>query len=695
MAVAFLTVVAVAAVMLLTGGNPAQADTASLTPGNGGGHLAPAPQDGPGGNPTPEPTAEPTPEPHATPEPCPGDEDNLFTEAADAVSAGHIALFDVYWNDEDEEELTLNPCPPTVVHGQQEDVRTSSNINIEKTVIHVPNTALVNLSATNYPRSKYPGVWNADALENRDTTGDGIGDGAGDKKVWVLPACPDGAPADNGLCIGFSADLLNPADWGDLDNTVKGDGKVEFHIDHVHQLDTGGQGRRYVLAYDVPGPSASAPYAPVIDSSNANHGGVEVTPGEYEHPIWFFTRSGKYEFQMHVTGHPEREPAGNRSAVSPDAAVSSDVREYLVHVGLMADLSVDVSVAPTDSSDTSLDPGDSVTITITAKNAGPDAAPDTKVDVTLPDGLTYSSHDPNTDTFADSDGDGIQTWQVGNLAKDASKTLTITATVADGTRGKEQTVTAHIFAIETFSSEEALELDPDTENNTRTATVTPLSIPNTDPSVSIMCFVNEFSKPGTKVCDPVKVKDPDNTNDTLTYGLIGDGSEHFVAKHIEGGVQIEVAPGASIEYATRRSYTLNLTVSDGKDAHGNNDPSVDETVHVTIDVRDFIVNLSADNLTPTAGENVTFTVELVNNPVPVSELSFYWGNRAAGETEDFEGYGDWGNFETSNNTATQTVRSDEAASLEYRIEFFYVDGGVEKGTTYSDIVTVTWSASGN
>ena len=39
MAVAALAVFAVAAVMLLSGGNPAQADTASLAPDNGGGNY--------------------------------------------------------------------------------------------------------------------------------------------------------------------------------------------------------------------------------------------------------------------------------------------------------------------------------------------------------------------------------------------------------------------------------------------------------------------------------------------------------------------------------------------------------------------------------------------------------------------------------------------------------------------------------
>ena len=305
MAVAALAVFAVAAVLLLSGGNPAQATTAETS--------AVGSVDGTNPLPPQQQKSTPTPTPRfLQPERC-------SSLPAEVVSSGHVALFDVWWND-DEGELTNTSCPPTVRYVPEQTGRgghpartdrTESNINIDQTVIHIPNSAKIDLStSTTYTQAKYSGVWDADDEENPN--------GDGDRMVWALPACPpDGTPATGGLCLSFSAALLNPADWGDGDDEVKGDGKVEFHVDHVHQLDTGGQGRRYVLAYDVHGDSATLPYAPVIDSRNADHGGVELTPGEYERPIWFFTRSGKYEFQMHVTGKPERAPAGGRIGGKP------------------------------------------------------------------------------------------------------------------------------------------------------------------------------------------------------------------------------------------------------------------------------------------------------------------------------------------------------------------------------------------
>ena len=56
--------------------------------------------------------------------------------------------------------------------------------------------------------------------------------------------------------------------------------------------------------------------------------------------------------------------------------MNSDVREYTIHVGAEADLGVGVTVTPVAGDDTtSLDPGENVTITLTASNAGPDTAP--------------------------------------------------------------------------------------------------------------------------------------------------------------------------------------------------------------------------------------------------------------------------------------------------------------------------------
>ena len=266
--VAALAIVAVAAVMLLAGGHPAQ----------------PTPQQPPPSRPTAAADTccrwRPTLLQHPAslrPEPCPGETGNDNTEAAPAVDSGHIALFDVWWNTE-ELELTNTSCPPTVVHTREEKrdedgeptgeyiysaTRTPSSINIEETIIpHPPVTAKKTLNETDYPKDDYRDLWDADDAENPN--------GDGDRMIWALPACPD-SPATTPLCLSFSADLLNDADW---------DGVIVYHVDHVHQTDIDKQDPRYVLVYDATDDGDVIRW----DSSDARHSQMLVTPGGYDRP---------------------------------------------------------------------------------------------------------------------------------------------------------------------------------------------------------------------------------------------------------------------------------------------------------------------------------------------------------------------------------------------------------------------------
>ena len=644
-AVAALAIIAVAAVMLLAGGGSARADTTTFDPSD---YVAP--EQGGGATPTPTPT--PTPRTHATPEPCPGETGNSNTLAR-AVDSGHIALFDVWWNDE-EGELTNTSCPPIVAYdtATESTQRSPSSINIEETVIHIPNGAKVTLNETNYPKEKYPDLWEADDKENPG--------GEGDRIVWALPACPpEGTPATNGLCLSFSAALLNAADWTD---------SIVYRVHHVHQIDIDKQDPRYVLAYD----GVSGRNQLRWDSSNANFSNMLVPAGGYDRPMWFFTDRGTYEFQVNITGNPNQ---AQNPPVSKDASVTSDVREYILHVGAEADLGITtMEVTPASPS-----PGNNVTVRVTANNVGPDEAPETKVDVTLPEGLSYASHVAASGTSYSS---GV--WTIGNLAKDASKTLTVTATVDAGTHGQELTAKAAISATETVEEiYQVSVLDPNPSNNMRTGAITVASSANGAPAFTVMCSVNEFAATGAKVCDPVSVKDP-NAGDTLTYGLTGAGANHFAAQSVDGGVKVVVAQGANLQQVAGQSFALNLTVSDGKDAAGNADPSVDDSIAVMIEVLDFTVSLTPSSTSVPVGQSVTFTVRVENSPVPASQLWHTWfeqESRAGSRPEESTGQGNPGTLTESRSTAGDWV---------YEVAFFYLEGDQKRALTSSGEISVTW-----
>ena len=77
--------------------------------------------------------------------------------------------------------------------------------------------------------------------------------------------------------------------------------------------------------------------------------------------------------------------------------------------------------------------------------------------------------------------------------------------------------------------------------------------------------VAENSAAGTAVGAAVVATDADG--DTLTYSLTG--SSAFAVNATSG--QVAVAAGASIDYETKTSYSVTVSVSDGKDIDGNDE----------------------------------------------------------------------------------------------------------------------------
>ncbi len=661
MAVAALAVFAVAAVMLLAGGNAAQATTASLASVSGGGNLLPMATD---------PTATPR---HAPPEPCPD-------EAAPAVDSGHIALFDVWWNPE-ELELTNSSCPPTVTHvpgrprqGSKpavpaRDDRFASSINIDETVIHIPNTHKVGLNETDYPTTKWKPLWDADAKETVDESA------PGDGSVWALPACPPGAhtAAANGLCLMFSAALLNDADWTS---------NIEYRLHHVHQVDIDKQDARYVLVYD------GTPSAPVLkwDSSDLNHHVVPVAAGEYDRPMWFFTSRGTYEFQVNITGSPDKAiPA----KVSEDNKVSSDVRTYIIHVGAEADLSVGVSAEPAlASGDTTLDPGDSVNIQIQATNRGPDNAPETKVAVVLPEGLVSVRKMSSADDYNFSTG----VWNVGNLVSGATDNLLLTATVAAGTHGQELAVEATVSATETLRIEEKDENgntvvreyhvpvpDKVASNNMHTATVTVASSSNVDPIFSVARSVPENTPHQHPVGAPIPVLAGDS--DQLTYTLTGNDASSFMVESVATGAQIQVHGSADLDFETKASYQVVLNVTDGKNDAGNPDDSIDSSIAVPISITDVAETVRVTASCVKVGQRGDCTATVSNLPSADTVITYSWTLFDL-PTNSWSYVG--------HNSSTYSVTYNTPGTRKFQVHVTYTDENGKKHYIHSGFPALTW-----
>ena len=557
--------------------------------------------------PTPTATATPTLPPPPQPEGC-------SAAPARVIDRGHFAVFEAYWDTTDD-NLAMNPCPPAVQHhehagGVETVTRTQSRINTGHTIMHVASDANLNPEADNADHYlKWPFLYPDAEDKNGDHRYEGAEIGAPySTGVWALHDCRDGAvpePTENDLCMGVSAGLLQSGNWNEVRKI-----RLEMEAFHEPGVNPADRGQAFMFHPRVVEASTD-PNVPgkvkqttellwgTVDAANT---AIYVDAGEYVHPRWIFTKPGTYQFQVHANAVPSA-----RNNLTTATSVTTQVMTYTLHVGDLSNLGVTVA-----ADNATPEAGAPVVYTITASNAGPDPAADVEATVTLPTGLTYTSSQTATGTYDSATG----VWSVGNLAKDAEPTLTLTATTGSNTHGQALTVTVSIKASETIGTSTVEELDTDESNNTATAAVTPAAVANTAPVFRVVRSVAENSAAATGVGDPIQMAYDPDTGDTLTYSLSGEGADQFtVAANAEGNPQVAVATGADLDYETTTSYNLRLNVSDGKDADGNADASVDHFIGLLVNVTDVFDHVTLQvTENAAAGTAVGAVVPLILGP---------------------------------------------------------------------------------
>ena len=127
--------------------------------------------------------------------------------------------------------------------------------------------------------------------------------------------------------------------------------------------------------------------------------------------------------------------------------------------------------------------------------------------------------------------------------------------------------------------------DPESSGKSADAVTGQIGAGNSKPTFNQTAVTREFpenSAPGVSVGDPFTATDSDS--DTLTYGLkAGSDSESFTIVPTSG--QIQTKSGVTYNFeATKKSYTVHVTVRDSKDAAGDPDTDVDAEFVVTINL---------------------------------------------------------------------------------------------------------------
>ena len=207
-----------------------------------------------------------------------------------------------------------------------------------------------------------------------------------------------------------------------------------------------------------------------------------------------------------------------------------------------------------------------------------------------------------------------------------------------------------IKGTDTYQSGDAVPLDvganviaievtrPDDPLTPHTYSVTVTRAPNTPPvfgeGAAATRGVDENTAAGQDIGDPVAATDLES-GDTLTYSLDTASEAFFDIDATTGQLRTE----AELDHETRKSYPVTVSVSDGKDANGDADPSADTTITVTILVSDVNEDPSfaLANDTRTIAENTPAGVTL-GAPFTATDgdgdtLTYSLG---AGSAEDFE-----------------------------------------------------------
>ncbi len=270
-------------------------------------------------------------------------------------------------------------------------------------------------------------------------------------------------------------------------------------------------------------------------------------------------------------------------------------------------------------------PTGAVTVTVTG-HAGTDVAPD-------PESLHYTPQN----------WDAPQTVQVAagqdDDSDDDTATLAHTAAGGDYTGADPATVTVAVT-------------DDDPATNNEPAF----------PAETATRNVEENSPPATRVGDPVTATDED-AGDTLAYTLGGNNADLFTIDGSNG--QISVGSGTSLDYETRNTYSVTVSVSDGKDPGGNSDGTIDDSIAVTVTVinEEEPGTVALSSARPKVGAELTAMLE---DPDEVTGAPIWSWHRST------DGNGNWTPIEGETSDSYVPAAGDEDSYL--RAKAHYTDG---------------------
>ena len=184
--------------------------------------------------------------------------------------------------------------------------------------------------------------------------------------------------------------------------------------------------------------------------------------------------------------------------------------------------------------------------------------------------------------------------------------------------------------------------------------------------------VAENMAAGQALGAPVAAVDP-NTDDTLTYSLSGDDDASFDIVASTGQLQAR----AALDYETEESYTVTVSVHDGKDANGDTDTAIDDSIAVTILVNRPATGAPTISGTAQVGETLTAGITGISDPDGLDNAQF-----------DYQWLADDAAITGATSSTYTLAAADEGKAIKVRVSFTD-DGGHSESLTSGPTGAVT------
>jgi len=280
-----------------------------------------------------------------------------------------------------------------------------------------------------------------------------------------------------------------------------------------------------------------------------------------------------------------------------------------VSVDLVVQL-VDVAISKVVDN-TTPNPGDTVTYTVTIANSGPDGATGVVVTDNLPVGVTLVSAGASQGIYSGA------TWMVGTLAAGQSETLTIIATIDMGTQGSTITNTAAITAVtETESDLLNNSVSVDINVNAVDLAVTKtVSNPAPNPGDAVSYIVTVTNN-GPDAATGVTLGDSLPAGVTLVGSSASQGSyvgSTWTVGTLASGASATLTINVTVDTGTAGSTIVN-TVAVASVAETDTDVANDTAnASLTVPAVDLTLAKTVDDTAPNEGDTIIYTVAITNN----------------------------------------------------------------------------------